>query len=93
MMPFAAQGAAMAIEDAYELASFLAKRPVAEALRLFEARRVPRINRLRQRGAFNQFAYHARGPIRIGRDIVLSLKSPQSLAADLDWIYGYHAID
>jgi salicylate hydroxylase len=93
MMPFAAQGAAMAIEDAYELASFLARRPVAEALRLFEARRVPRINRLRQRGAFNQFAYHARGPIRIGRDIVLSLKSPQSLAADLDWIYGYHAID
>jgi salicylate hydroxylase len=42
---------------------------------------VPRINRLRQRGAFNQFAYHARGPIRIGRDIVLSLKPPQSLAA------------
>ncbi|ARM12247.1 MULTISPECIES: FAD-dependent monooxygenase [Rhizobium] len=91
MMPFAAQGAAMAIEDAYELAAFLSDRPVAEALALFESHRVPRIARLRQRGAFNKFAYHARGPIRIGRDLVLGLKPPQSLAADLDWIYGYRA--
>jgi salicylate hydroxylase len=93
MMPFAAQGAALAIEDAYELASFLARHPVADALPLFEARRVPRVDQLRRRGAFNKFAYHASGPIRIGRDIVLSLKSPQSLAADLDWIYGYEAMD
>ncbi|PDT13078.1 salicylate hydroxylase [Rhizobium sp. J15] len=91
MMPFAAQGAAMAIEDAYELAGFLSNRPVAEALALFEKHRTPRIARLRQRGAFNQFAYHAKGPIRIGRDLVLGLKPPQSLAADLDWIYGYKA--
>ncbi|MBB3543644.1 MULTISPECIES: FAD-dependent monooxygenase [unclassified Rhizobium] len=91
MMPFAAQGAAMAIEDAYELAMFVAARPVAEALQLFETHRAPRIARLRKRGAFNQFAYHARGPIRVGRDIVLGLRPPQSLAADLDWIYGYRA--
>ncbi|MBX4926108.1 FAD-dependent monooxygenase [Rhizobium binae] len=92
MMPFAAQGAAMAIEDACELAAFLSVRPVAEALALFENHRVPRIAKLRQRGAFNRFAYHARGPIRIGRDLVLGLKPPQSLAADLDWIYGYRAM-
>ncbi|MBB3658581.1 salicylate hydroxylase [Rhizobium sp. BK650] len=92
MMPFAAQGAAMAIEDAFELAAFLATRPVAEAISLFERHRTPRIAKLRQRGAFNRFAYHARGPIRLGRDIVLSLKPPQSLAADLDWIYGYRPI-
>ncbi|MBB3134039.1 salicylate hydroxylase [Rhizobium pisi] len=92
MMPFAAQGAAMAIEDAYELAAFLSDRPVAEALALFERHRAPRIARLRQRGAFNRFAYHAKGPIRIGRDLVLGLKPPQSLAADLDWIYGYRAV-
>ena len=92
MMPFAAQGAAMAIEDAFELAAFLATRPVSEAISLFERHRTPRIARLRQRGAFNRFAYHASGPIRLGRDIVLSLKPPQSLAADLDWIYGYHPV-
>lgn len=92
MMPFAAQGAAMAIEDAFELAAFLATRPAGEAVSLFERHRAPRIAKLRQRGAFNRFAYHASGPIRLGRDIVLSLKPPQSLAADLDWIYGYRAI-
>ncbi|MBB2836891.1 UNVERIFIED_ORG: salicylate hydroxylase [Rhizobium etli] len=92
MMPFAAQGAAMAIEDAYELAAFLSDSPVTEALAHFERHRAPRIAKLRQRGAFNRFAYHARGPIRIGRDLVLGLKPPQSLAADLDWIYGYRAM-
>ncbi|MDC9836982.1 FAD-dependent monooxygenase [Rhizobium binxianense] len=93
MMPFAAQGAAMAIEDAYELAAFLSNHSVAKALALFERHRAPRIVKLRQRGAFNRFAYHAKGPIRIGRDLVLGLKPPQSLAADLDWIYGYRALN
>ena len=92
MMPFAAQGAAMAIEDAFELAGMLATRPLAEAFDLYEKHRAPRIARLRQRAAFNQFAYHARGPIRMARDLVLSFRPPQSLAADMDWIYGYRAI-
>ncbi len=92
MMPFAAQGAAMAIEDAYELAYFLGSNPIEQALPRFEAHRGPRIAKIRKRGAFNRFAYHARGPVRIGRDIVLSMKPPQSLAADLDWIYGYRPL-
>jgi salicylate hydroxylase len=92
MMPFAGQGAAMAIEDAFELAGIVASRPLSAALDLFEKRRAPRIAHLRQRAAFNRFAYHARGPIRLGRDFVLAMRPPQSLAADLDWIYGYHAI-
>jgi salicylate hydroxylase len=92
MMPFAAQGAAMAIEDAFELAGMVASRPLIEALDLFEKHRTPRIARLRQRAAFNHFAYHARGPVRMARDLVLSMRPPQSLAADLDWVYGYHAI-
>ncbi|PKA39723.1 FAD-dependent monooxygenase [Rhizobium sullae] len=93
MTPFAAQGAAMAIEDGYELAALLAAHSVKEALPRFERQRAPRVAKIRKRGAFNRFAYHARGPVRLGRDIVLSLKSPQSLAADLDWIYGYRPID
>jgi salicylate hydroxylase len=92
MMPFAAQGAAMAIEDAYELAALLAAHDPAEALLRFERQRAPRIAQIRKRGAFNRFAYHASGPIRLGRDIVLALKPPQSLAADLDGIYGYRPL-
>lgn len=86
MMPFAAQGAAVAIEDAYELASFVA---AGHPLAAFVDHRKARVARVRSRGDFNRFAYHARGPIRMGRDIVLSLRGPESLAADFDWLYGY----
>jgi salicylate hydroxylase len=96
MMPFAAQGAAMAIEDGYELAAALAatrspdaKAGRATAIETFVKIRKARIERVRARGAFNRFAYHASGPLRLGRDLVLSLRSQQSLAEDFDWLYGY----
>jgi salicylate hydroxylase len=90
MMPFAAQGAAMAIEDAFELASFVA---AGKPLVAFADHRRSRVARVRSRGAFNRFAYHARGPVRLGRDMVLSLRRPESLAADFDWLYGYEPTD
>jgi len=90
MMPFSAQGAAMAIEDGFVLANEVKKSSsLPAALTGFEAQRTSRAARVKARGSFNRFAYHARGPFRIGRDIVLSLRPPQSLAADLDWLYGY----
>ncbi|QFI66128.1 FAD-dependent monooxygenase [Sinorhizobium alkalisoli] len=92
MTPFAAQGAAMAIEDAQELARCLKRcDDVAAALRQYEAARRPRIARVRKRGAFNRFAYHAGGPIQVVRNAVLALRGPETLAADLDWLYGYGA--
>ena len=94
MTPFAAQGAAMAIEDAALLANVLAgASDVNQALRRFESTRRPRVTRVRSRGAFNRFAYHARGPIALGRNLVLALRGPESLAADLDWLYGYRTPD
>ncbi|KQS88372.1 MULTISPECIES: FAD-dependent monooxygenase [unclassified Rhizobium] len=90
MMPFAAQGAAMAIEDAFELASFISRDlPLAA----YVAHRKARIGKVRARGNFNRFAYHARGPVRLGRDLVLSLRRPERLAADFDWLYGYEPQD
>jgi salicylate hydroxylase len=92
MMPFAAQGAAMAIEDAFVLALEVRKATsLPAALSNFETVRAARAAKVRARGAFNRFAYHARGPFRVGRDIVLSLRPPQSLAADFDWLYGFRA--
>ncbi len=90
MMPFSAQGAAMAIEDGFVLANEVKKAgSLPAALASFEHQRTSRASKVKARGSFNRFAYHARGPFRIGRDIVLSLRPPQSLAADLDWLYGY----
>jgi len=94
MTPFAAQGAAMAIEDAALLAQRLAGGgDLAETLRRFEATRRERVAKVRSRGAFNRFAYHARGPLALGRNLVLSLRRPESLAGDLDWLYGYRTPD
>jgi salicylate hydroxylase len=90
MAPYAAQGAAMAIEDAFLLADLIASpgSHAAEALSRYGATRAPRIGQVRRRAAFNRFAYHAKGPVRLARDLVLSLRSPESLAADFDWLYA-----
>jgi len=94
MTPFAAQGAAMAIEDAALLAERLAgPQDLSAALHGFEETRRARVARVRSRGAFNRFAYHARGPVALARNLVLSLRGPESLAADLDWLYGYRTSD
>lgn len=92
MMPFAAQGAAMAIEDAYELVGqVMATADLAKGLAAFDALRLPRIAKARKRAQLNRFAYHASGPFKLGRNMLFKLRSPQSFAADMDWLYGYHA--
>ncbi|MBD9372410.1 FAD-dependent monooxygenase [Rhizobium sp. ARZ01] len=88
--PFAAQGAAMAIEDAAELAAAVSGNvDLPDALSSFEKRRRERLKRVRARADFNRFAYHARGPIAFARDVILAIRSPESVAADFDWLYGY----
>jgi salicylate hydroxylase len=93
MPPHAAQGAAMAIEDAFELSICIKRHDsnVTSAIAAFEARRKTRLSRIRRRGWLNRFAYQAIGPIRIGRDILFALRSPERFASDLDWIFGYDA--
>ncbi|MCD2176004.1 FAD-dependent monooxygenase [Rhizobium sp. C4] len=91
MLPFAAQGAVMAIEDAYDLAGMVSSMPIGAALVHYEAIRRARVAKVRARGDFNRFAYHARGPVRLARDAVFALSPASRLAAKLDWIYGYKA--
>nr|WP_323131269.1 FAD-dependent monooxygenase [Sinorhizobium medicae] len=92
MTPFAAQGAAMAIEDAWELAIRIADSPdTPSAFSRYEEARRARIGRVRKRAAFNSFAYHAAGPVRIARDFILASRKPEALAADFDWLFGYGA--
>ena len=91
--PFAAQGAALAIEDAAALARAMeaSRGDPAKALPLWEKVRKPRAAAVVRRGAFNHFVWHARGPIALGRDMVLKLRKPEALMADFDWLYGYDA--
>jgi salicylate hydroxylase len=95
MTPFAAQGAAMAIEDAWTLAASVAASPrdLAGGLAAWEAARRPRVEKVARRGAFNRFAWHASGPVALVRNLVLKTRSPEKLAADLDWLYGWEPPD
>jgi salicylate hydroxylase len=91
MTPFAAQGAAMAIEDAITLADTVAASPGIDgkALDGWEAARRQRIARVLRRGALNRFAWHASGPVALARNLFLRTRSGEKLATDLDWLYGW----
>lgn len=91
MTPFAAQGAAMAIEDAATLADAVAGNPDRQpnALAAWETARRARVAKVVRRGALNRFAWHASGPVALARNLFLKSRSPEKLAADLDWLYGW----
>lgn len=93
MTPYAAQGAAMAVEDAFLLAQLCAefRDDVPAALRRYEILRRPRVEDVITRGAFNKFVWHASGPVAWARNLILRSRSQQGIAADLDWLYGFDA--
>lgn len=91
MSPYAAQGAAMAIEDAWVLAGCFATMPRADALARYDALRRPRVERVAKRGRLNEIAWHAWGPVALGRDLVLGAAGTERLTAGLDWLYGWRA--
>ncbi|MDX8526278.1 FAD-dependent monooxygenase [Mesorhizobium sp. MSK_1335] len=91
MTPFAAQGAAMGIEDASMLANLVADSPgdPRQILAMWENLRRPRVEKVLKRGALNRLAWHAWGPVAIARNLVLAARPAEKLAADLDWLYGW----
>lgn len=90
MTPYAAQGAAMAIEDAVTLADSVATRGVdANALSAWENQRRQRVANVASRAALNRFAWHAAGPVALARNLVFAIRGGDSLARDLDWLYGW----
>ncbi|MBN9220770.1 MAG: FAD-dependent monooxygenase [Mesorhizobium sp.] len=91
MTPFAAQGAAMAIEDAAMLANLVSDFPAdpRQSLAIWENLRRPRVQKVLKRGALNRLAWHAWGPVALARNLVLATRPGERLAADLDWLYGW----
>lgn len=91
MTPYAAQGAAMAIEDAETLAGHVLARSdsLSAALAAWEKERRSRIDRVARRGRFNRMTWHAAGPVAIARNALLRMRKPEKLATGLDWLYGW----
>lgn len=91
MRPYLAQGAGMAIEDAAELGSALAQAldpafEVPTLLQRYALNRWQRNARVQARSLRNGQIFHARGPLRWGRDASLRLLGEKVL--DLPWLYG-----
>ncbi len=92
MLPFMAQGAAMAIEDAWALSQLTANADdLPAAFSKYETMRKPRASKLQAISTGNAAMFHAAGPAAIIRDAKLTVARALPLAAALrfDPIYGY----
>jgi salicylate hydroxylase len=92
-LPFLAQGAAMAIEDAAVLAQCIGAAPedVAGAMRRYEQVRRPRTTKVWRAARRNDAVYHLAWPASAVRDLVLRRMGSEGVLARYDWIYDWGA--
>lgn len=100
MLPFMAQGAAMGIEDAAELAAMITPALLAQedgaldaALQRFDALRRPRATRMYQRSRSNGRSAHLKRPWSWARDLAIRQLGPEGMLNRHDWIYGWTGED
>jgi salicylate hydroxylase len=95
MLPFAAQGAGMAIEDAAVLAKCLGETQreggpsIASAMQIYARARRSRISRVQRTARQNGRIYHLTGPMALARDLAIKAMGPQRMLARQDWIYDW----
>lgn len=91
-LPFLAQGANLALEDAWVLADCLGRLPVAEALPAYQAARQGRVQRAIRAANANAKNYHLRpGPVRLAAHTALRAAdrlAPRLMLRRFDWLYG-----
>jgi salicylate hydroxylase len=95
MLPFKAQGAAQAIEDGATLAACLSAigtRDVPEALRKYEALRLPRVSRVQGQSEDNKTRHHLPdGPAQQARDAEMARGGTDFSPEAIAWLYGFDA--
>jgi salicylate hydroxylase len=92
-LPFLAQGANMALEDAWVLADCLASMDRPQALQAYQNRRKARVTKVIAAANANARNFHLRNPlVRFGAHTGLRLAAaiaPLAVAARFDWIYQH----
>jgi 2-polyprenyl-6-methoxyphenol hydroxylase-like FAD-dependent oxidoreductase len=89
MVPFLAQGAAQAIEDAGALARVFAQvQDIPAAVSIYSRDRVARAARVQREALKLGRIYHMSGPPAFARDVTMRLLGPRGLLARYDWLYG-----
>jgi salicylate hydroxylase len=97
MLPFAAQGAAMAIEDAAVLAKCLAEKSTdgaeafSAALKHYARLRRPRVARVQRSARQAGQIYHLAGPLALARDLAIRAIGPKRMLSRQDWIYDWRS--
>ncbi|KIC43480.1 monooxygenase [Ruegeria sp. ANG-R] len=90
-LPFMAQGACLALEDAWILIRSLQDHSgVTRALAAYEAARRPRARQVVAAAGANARNFHLRGPMRFAAQAALMAIGPR-LARRYEWIYSYDA--
>ena len=88
MMPFLAQGAAQAIEDAAALGdAFAADASPHVAFAHYSAQRYMRVKKIVEASSRQARIYHFDGVAAVGRDTAMRLLGPSGMRAGVDWIY------
>ena len=93
-LPYLAQGAAMAVEDAVTLAKCLADKDVAipAALRMYEGLRRRRTARVQAAARFTGSLYHLGGPQALARNVALGAMGQEKLRERYDWLYDWRRV-
>ena len=95
MLPFAAQGAGMAIEDAAVLAKCLAgsgdNAAIPAALARYAELRRARVARVQRMARLNGKIYHLSGAAAFARDLAIRTLGSERMMARQDWIYDWRA--
>jgi salicylate hydroxylase len=97
MLPFAAQGAGMAIEDAAVLAKCLSESSaentadIPSALKRYARLRRSRVARVQRTARQAGRIYHLTGPAAYARDLAIKALGPRRMLARQDWIYDWRA--
>ncbi|WP_230532467.1 FAD-dependent oxidoreductase [Microvirga roseola] len=91
VLPFLAQGAAMAVEESATLGAILSgdSQAVPQALRAYEQQRLPRAQRVQNEARRNGRIYHAGSLIGFGRNQVMRHLGPEGMTKRYDWLYGF----
>ncbi|SNR28166.1 FAD-dependent monooxygenase [Puniceibacterium sediminis] len=94
-LPFLAQGANMALEDAWVLAACLDQHGSEQGLSRYQALRRPRVVRVIEAADGNAWKYHLRNPlIRGAAHLALRVAgrlAPGRMVHQFDWLYGFDA--
>jgi len=89
MVPFLAQGAAQAIEDAGALARVLARaEDIPAAVSMYSRDRAARAGRVQREALKLGRIYHMSGPLAFARDATMRLLGTRGLIERYDWLYG-----